>query len=128
MQQSLDQWKMLYRQFIKKDDPYRKFLSSDIQWRPQEKNYGFVIETEGLKHSPKAQMDDCRDFLHTLATFLPHGYLTENIVSTSTSFSNASEMIQERYGLLPTQKSLMDIEGFTMLSSPVKVTDSMNVS
>ena len=52
-QQSLDQWKMQYRQYIKQDDHYRKFLSSDVQWRPEETNYGFVIETEGLKRSPE---------------------------------------------------------------------------
>ena len=112
-QQSLDQWKMQFRQYVKQDDHYRKFLSSDIQWQPQETNYGFLAETDGLKRSARAQKEDCCDFLHTLATFLPHGYLTEKIVATSTSFANAFEMIQEHFGLLPTQESFLDIEAYT---------------
>ena len=48
-QQSLDQWKMQFRQYVKQDDHYRKFLSSEIQWQPHAVNYGFEVETDGLK-------------------------------------------------------------------------------
>ena len=87
--QSLQQWKMQFRQYVKQDDHYKTFLASDTVWNPQATNYGFEVETQGLKRSARALMDDCCDFLHTLATFLPHGYLTDKIVSTTTSFSNA---------------------------------------
>ena len=83
--QSLQQWKMQFRQYVKQDDHYKSFLSSDVNWNPRAADYGFTVETQGLKHSARAQMDDCCDFLHTLATFLPHGYLTDKIVSNSTS-------------------------------------------
>lgn len=116
-QQSLDQWKMQFRQYVKQDDHYRKFLSSEIQWQPHAVNYGFEVETDGLKRSAREQKEDCCDFLHTLATFLPHGYLTEKIVTTSTSFLNAFEMIQEHFGLLPTQESFLDIESYSKKSN-----------
>jgi len=115
--QSLQQWKMQFRQYVKQDDHYKTFLASDTVWNPQATNYGFEVETQGLKRSARALMDDCCDLLHTLATFLPHGYLTDKIVSTTTSFSNAFEVIQEHYGLLPTQESFMDLESFNKQAS-----------
>ena len=72
-------------------------------------NYGFSSETDGLKRSSTAKMDDCKDFLHMLATFLPHGYLTEKLVTTTTSFENAFEIILEHYGLLPSQESFLNL-------------------
>ena len=70
---SLQQWKMQFRQYIKQDDHYRGFIASDVVWNPLEDNYGFITETTGLQRNPRALKDDCQDFLHTLATFLPHG-------------------------------------------------------
>ena len=84
---SLQQWRMQFRQFIKQDDHYRGFLSSDVQWDPLDDNYGFITETTGLRRSPRSMKDDCQDFLHTLATFLPHGYLTEKLVTTAIGVS-----------------------------------------
>ena len=110
---SLQQWRMQFRQFVKQDDHYRGFLASDVQWDPLADNYGFLTETTGLRRSPRSMKDDCQDFLHMLATFLPHGYLTEKIVSTATSFHKAFEIIEEHYGLLPSQESFLDLDGFT---------------
>ena len=93
--QSLQQWQTQFRQYVKRDDSYKKFLASDTTWNPSQTNYGFVAEQEGLKRSPQALMDDCKDFLHILASFLPHGYLADKLVSASTSFSNAFAMLQE---------------------------------
>ena len=107
---------MQFKQYIKQDDHYRTFIASDVVWDPLMTTYGFTAETTGLKRSVSALKDDCQDFLHILSTFLPHGYLTEKIVTTATSFLNAFEIIEEHYGLLPTQESFMDLESFTKQS------------
>ena len=114
--QSLQQWKMQFRQYIKQDDHYRTFIASDVVWNPLITTYGFTAETTGLKRSVSALKDDCQDFLHILSTFLPHGYLTEKIVTTTTSFLNAFAIIEEHYGLLPTQESFMYLESFTIVN------------
>ena len=114
--QSLQQWRMQFRQYIKQDDHYRLFIASDVSWNPQELNYGFLAEQTGLKRTALAMKDDCQDFLHMLATFLPHGYLTEKIVNTACSFGNAFEIIEEHYGLLPTQESFMELESLVKQS------------
>ena len=98
---------------MKQDDTYKTFLGSNVTWNPNVQNYGFVAETRGLNRSANEKMDDCKDFLQILATFLPHGYLTEKLVKTSTSFEKAFEIILEHYGLLPTQESFMDLESFS---------------
>ena len=69
--QSLEQWRMQFRQFVKRDDHYRIFLSSDTVWDPFATNYGFRTETGGLARTASALKDDCKDFLYTLATFYP---------------------------------------------------------
>ena len=110
--QSLQQWKTQFKQFVKRDDHFKTFIASDISWDPNVDNYGFVTETDGLRRSARAMMDDCVDFLHILANFLPHGYLTEKIVTATTSFVNAYEVIQEHYGLLPSQESFLELWSF----------------
>ena len=110
--QSLQQWKMQFKQFVKQDDHFKTFIASDMTWNPSLTNYGFQAETVGLKRTATAMMDDCVDFLHILANFLPHGYLTEKLVNTTTSFINAYEVIQEHYGLLPSQESFLDLWSF----------------
>ena len=110
---SLQQWRMQFKQYMKQDDSYRTFLASDVTWNPSQQNYGFHAEEEGLNRTAAGLMDDCRDFLSILATFLPHGYLTDKLVTESVSFEKAFEIIQEHYGLLPTQESFLDLESFS---------------
>ena len=114
--QSLLQWKMQFRQYMKQDDHYRKFLASDTLWNPNARDYGFTAETTGLTRTATALMDDCKAFLSVLATFLPHGYLMEKLVSTTTSFENAFSIIEEHFGLQATQESLLDLESLTKQS------------
>ena len=110
---SLNQWKLQFRQFVKQDDQYKEFLASGVHWDPNARNYGFIAETEGLRRSASDIMDDYKDFLHLLATFLPHGYLTEKLVSTATLFAKAFDIIQEHYGLMPTQESFLDLDSLS---------------
>ena len=115
-QQSLLQWKMQFRQYMKQDDHYRTFLASDVRWRPTQNNYGFAAETTGLERTAATLKDDCKDFLSILATFLPHGYLTDKLVTTTTSFENAFAVIEEHFGLQATQESLLDLESLNKQS------------
>ena len=92
---------------------FENLLTPSVHWDPNARNYGFIAETEGLRRSASDIMDDCKDFLHLLATFLPHGYLTEKLVSTATSFAKAFDIIQEHYGLMPTQESFLDLDSFS---------------
>ena len=115
-QQSLLQWKMQFRQYMKQDDHYRTFLASDVRWRPTQNNYGFAAETTGLERTAATLKDDSKDFLSILATFLPHGYLTDKLVTTTTSFENAFAVIEEHFGLQATQESLLDLESLNKQS------------
>ena len=115
-QQSLTQWKMQFRQYMKQGTSNRFFLASDTEWNPNARNYGFTAETDGQQRTAAALMDDCKDFLFTLATFLPHGYLTEKIVNTSTSFESAFDILEEHFGLKATQESFLELESFTKAS------------
>ena len=110
---SLQQWRMQFKQYMKQDDSYKTFLASNVVWDSSRQNYGFRDETTGLNRTAAVMKDDCKDFLCILATFLPHGYLTEKLVNDSTSFEKAFEIIQEYYGLLPTQESFLELDSFS---------------
>ena len=45
--QSLVQWKMQFKQYMKQDDNYRGFLASDVEWDPTHRTYGFDAEADG---------------------------------------------------------------------------------
>ena len=108
--QSLVQWRMQFKQYIKQDDNYRCFIASDVTWDPAHLTYGFAAEDNGRQRTAVQKMDDCKDFLLLLCTFLPHGYLTDKIVQTSTSLVSAFAIIEEHYGLLPSQETFLDLE------------------
>ena len=110
---SLAQWKINFRQFIKKDDAYSSFLKSTVQWDATKENYGFTRNMDD--RTPDQISDDLQDFLHTLASYMPHGFITDRILLQSTSFDTAFKIIEESFGLLPTQETFCDFLTLTRL-------------
>ena len=43
-----------------------------------------------------------------LASYMPHGFITDRILQQSTSFDTAFTIIEESFGLLPTQETFCD--------------------
>ena len=100
---------------MKRDPSYITFLN--MEWVPTAENYNLQEETEGLKRSPEALKDDLLDFLHILCSHLPHGYLTDRIISKSTSLLSAFRIIDESFNLLPNQESFFEFKGLKKMSS-----------
>ena len=80
---TLAQWKINFRQYCKKDEAYKFFLKTSTSWDLTRTNCGFTNSTVAGKDA-QVLADDLDDFLHMLASFLPHGYITQKIVSKST--------------------------------------------
>ena len=110
---SLAQWKINFRQYIKRDDAYKVFLQSTTKWDGTKDDYGFV-ENLG-ERTPTQLADDVEDFLHLLASFLPHGYLTDKIVRSSKDFESAFKIVEEHYGLIPSQETFCDFMSIARL-------------
>ena len=70
---SLAQWKINFRQFIKRDDAYASFLKSSVSWDATKENYGFTRNMD--ERTPGQISDDLEDFLHMLASYMPHGFI-----------------------------------------------------
>ena len=64
----MQQWKINFKQYMKRDDSYRTFLSK--QWDSTRLNYGFAAEADGMKRTPAALEEDLKDFLHILASYM----------------------------------------------------------
>ena len=65
-------------------------------------------ETTGLKRSPDESTEDCKDFLHALAGYMPYGYLSEKFLSSVKSLKDAFDVICEHYGVSPSQESFLE--------------------
>ena len=113
-QQTMQQWKINFRQYIKRDDTYRTFLNMD--WNPAVDDYGLAAETTGLQRTAAALKNDLLDFLHILASYMPHGYLTDKLISKSKSLASAFELIEENFNLLPTQESFFEFLSIKKMS------------
>ena len=100
---------------MKRDDSYRPFLTKE--WDPTHVNYGLVAEADGLQRQPAALKDDLCDFLHILASYMPHGYLTDKLLTKSTSLVSAFKIIEENFNLLPTQESFFEFQSLKKMSS-----------
>ena len=114
-QLTMTRWKINFKQYMKRDPSYITFLN--MEWVPTAENYKLQKETEGLKRSPEALKDDLLDFLHILCSYLPHGYLTDRIISKSTSLLSAFKIIDESFNLLPNQESFFEFKGLKKMSS-----------
>ena len=103
---SLTQWKVNFRQYCKKDDHYKHFLASSVSWDASLTNYGFTAAINSRE--PELLAEDVQDFLLMLSSYLPHGYITDKILTRSKSFESAFAIIEEHYGLTPSQETLCD--------------------
>ena len=56
--ESLQHWKVTFRNYFRRDDYFNVFLPSDVQWNPAEANYGLQAETTGLKREPAVLKND----------------------------------------------------------------------
>ena len=112
----MQRWKIGFRQYIKRDDQYRPFLN--MEWNSARANYNMAGEGEtGLKRTAEQMKNDLLDFLHILCSYLPHGYLTDRILTQSTSLLDAFKIIEESFNLLPTQESHIDFKAIKKMSS-----------
>ena len=103
---TLSQWRINYKQYCKRDDAFKPFLLATTRWNAGQTNYGFTAAINNRQ--PEVLASDLEDFLYMLASFLPHGYITDKIVKKSTSFESAFAIIEENYGLVPSQETLCD--------------------
>ena len=80
---SLSQWRINFKQYCKKDETFKFFLQTTTKWDFSKDNAGFLVN-EGTR-TPAVLKEDLQDFLLMLASYLPHGYLTDKLLTKSKS-------------------------------------------
>ena len=110
---SLTQWKINFKQYCKKDDLYRHFLLATTEWDATEANYGFT-DNVGAR-TPAILGEEVQDFLYMLTSYMPHGYITDKVLKKSRSFESAFSIIEEHYGLVPSQETFCDLSDMSRL-------------
>ena len=107
--QSLQQWYRTFKQYYKRDTHFKLFTLSTTIWDPTDATFGFQAETTGLRRPPEELREDCIDFLHAFAGYMPYGYLTEKFISSITSLEEGFKVVCDHYGVSPSQESFLDI-------------------
>ena len=110
---SLTQWKINFKQYCKKDESYKHFLLQTTTWDFSKDNAGFT-QNVGSR-SPAELKEDLNDFLLMLASYLPHGYITDKLITKSKSFESAIYIIEDHYGLIPSQETFCDLASMNRL-------------
>ena len=108
---SLNHWKTSFRTYYRRDSYFKAFLLPNATWNNlTANNYGQVADMNGTTTTRTAQDkgEDLKDFLNTLAGYLPFPYLTEKIVDGSTRLQDVWDTIYDHYGINITSESLLD--------------------
>ena len=114
--ETLQHWKVCFKNYWRRDDVYKTFLSSTFTWDPTEVNYGLSAETEDQKRTAPKLKEDLVFFLETLAGFLPHSYITEKIVHNTTCLEDVWNLLGDLYGAELSADSFLDLA--TMVKQP----------
>ena len=84
-----------------------------MSWDAASENYGFTATISG--RTPLQLCEDVQDFLLMLSSYLPHGYITDKLLKKSRSFESAFAIIEEHYGLTPSQETFCDFSSMVRL-------------
>ena len=104
---SLNHWKTSFRNYFRRDTIFKQFLSSSTTWDPNQPHYG-LAPTEDV--TAEDRKDALVDFLHHLAGFLPHSYLTSKLVKNTTKLEDCWDVIYEHYNVQVTPETFLDGE------------------
>ena len=102
--------------FTKKDDSYKTFFKEDQKWNHIWPDYDLHNEPDGERRSTADLSEDLTDLLNTLAGYLPHSYLTDKILKSSTCWTNVWRIIHNYYNVQVTSETLLDFESLHKLS------------
>ena len=105
--ESLTHWRTSFKTFYKRDEIFKRFFKVGVVWTYEEENYGFVSEEE-VDAADIAE--DLSDLLNTLASYLPHSYLTEKILKTSTCWEDIWHIIYDHYNIQTNCDLLLNFE------------------
>ena len=108
---SLNHWKTAFRTYYRRDSYFKAFLLPQATWsNSAEHNYGQDEDTNrtNITRTASDKGEDLRDFLNTLAGYLPFPYLTEKIIDGTTNLQQVWDIIYDHYGVSVTSETFLD--------------------
>ena len=108
---SLNHWKTSFRTYYRRDAFFKAFLLPNATWNNSiVEHYGQTDDVNGtvITRTAADKGEDLKDFLNTLAGYLPFPYLTEKIVNGSRNMKNVWDTIYDHYGISVTSESLLN--------------------
>ena len=105
---SLNQWKTQIKNFYRRDDQFKTFLSADATWNPLARYKGQAQETSGLRRSPAEMSDDLEVFLHLIAGYIPFSFIREKFDNDTRNMADVWNLVFEVFGHEINQDSFLD--------------------
>ena len=112
--ESLTHWETTFKTFYKRDDAFKVFFKPNFQWDSTQPNYGLNAEQTDEGRTAEELCEELKDLLSTLAGYLPHSYLTDKILQSS-SWPSVWKIIRDHYNVQVTSESLLDFESLHKL-------------
>ena len=109
---TLRHWWGTLRNYYRLCDINGHFLNDTLTWNPAAGDYALAAETTGLKRTPAILKQDLVAFLETVGGYLPHAYVTESLVSGTTSIKEVRAVIEGLYGAQVTPASFLQLNSF----------------
>ena len=109
---TLRHWRGTVRNYYRLCDINGYFLNETLTWDPADPVYNLAAETTGLKRDPALLKQDLVAFLETIGGYLPHAYVTESLVSGTTSIKDVWGVIEGLYGAEITPASFLSLNNF----------------
>ena len=113
--ESLQHWKVTFRNYFRRDDYFNVFLATNFTWNPAAADYGLTAETTGLKRTAVVLKNDLVAFLETIAGFLPYSYVTERILNNTTSLKDVWAIIADLYEAEVSSDTFLELSNFSKL-------------
>ena len=109
---TLRHWRGTVRNYYRLDDINSHFLNENLTWNASIPDYDLRAETTGLKREPAVLKQDLVAFLETISGYLPHAYITENLVSGTMGILDVWSTIEDLYGAEISANSFLEINNF----------------
>ena len=109
---TLRHWRSTVRNYYRLDDINSHFLNEDLAWNSAVEHYSLAAETTGLKRTPAILKQDLVAFLETISGYLPHAYITDNLVKGTKSIMDVWKVIEDLYGAEVNAMSFLQLNSF----------------
>ena len=111
--QSLNHWKAIFKNYYRRCQFYSYYLQPNLIWDSSETRGFTVDERTGLKRTPELLAADLEGFLQCIGSYLPFDYVSDKLLTETTSLESVWDVIYEIYDVEINSTHFLDYVNMT---------------